>query len=122
MGLGFNHNACVSVKLLITTAFILLASAPALAQGMADHAGHDMAAGAAEAAEAAEGSGVIRKLDAKSGAVTLQHGPIKALGWPAMTMPFQVSPALLTGLKVGQSVSFTVQPGEPPVITAIKAN
>lgn len=119
MGRRFNHNACVSVKLLVTTAFILLASAPALAQGMADHAGHDLAAGAAETAE---GSGVIRKLDAKSGAVTLQHGPIKALGWPAMTMPFQASPTLLTGLKVGQSVSFKVQPGDPPVITAIKAN
>ena len=107
------------MKLPILAALALLAASPALAQGMEGHAGHDMGA---MTETAAQGSGVIRKLDAKTGAITLQHGPIAALGWPAMTMPFQAAPELLAGLKVGQSVTFTVQPGEPPVITAIKAN
>ncbi len=107
------------MKLPILAAVAALAASPALAQGMDGHAGHHMAA---EAPASAQGTGVIRKLDAKTGAITLQHGPITALGWPSMTMPFQAKPELLAGLKVGQSVTFTVEAGEPPMITAIKAN
>lgn len=107
------------MKLQIAAALALLAVAPATAQTMDGHAGHDMSAASETSAQ---GTGVIRKLDIKTGAITLQHGPIQALGWPAMTMPFRAAPELLSGLKVGQSVAFTVQPGEPPVITAIKAN
>lgn len=108
------------MKLPILAVVAALAAAPALAQGMDGHAGHHMAA--EDAPASAQGTGVIRKLDAKTGALTLQHGPIAALGWPAMTMPFQAKPELLAGLKVGQSVTFTVEAGEPPVIMAIKAN
>ncbi len=107
------------MKLPILAAIAALAASPALAQGMDGHAGHHMAA---VAPASAQGTGVIRKLDAKTGALTLQHGPIAALGWPSMTMPFQAKPELLAGLKVGQSVTFTVEAGEPPMITAIKAN
>ncbi len=107
------------MKLPVLAAIAALAASPALAQGMDGHAGHHMAA---EAPASAQGTGVIRKLDAKTGAITLQHGPIAALGWPSMTMPFQAKPELLAGLKVGQSVTFTVEAGEPPMITAIKAN
>lgn len=107
------------MKLQIAVVLALVTASPALAQGMEGHAGHHMSA---DAETSAQGTGVIRKLDAKTGAITLQHAPIPALGWPAMTMPFQAKPELLAGLKVGQSVTFTVQPGEPPVITEIKAN
>ena len=36
----------------------------------------------------------------------MQHGPIAAVSWPAMTMTFKAKPALLKGLKVGQTVDF----------------
>ena len=39
--------------------------------------------------------------------ITLSHGPIPALGWPAMTMPFEVADARLsTHVSVGQRVAF----------------
>lgn len=109
------------VKFQIAAVLTVLTAAPAFAQGMDGHAGHHMAADAEASVQvSAQGTGVIRKLDAKTGAITLQHAPIPALGWPAMTMPFQAKPELLAGLKVGQAVTFTVEAGEPPLITAIK--
>lgn len=52
------------------------------------------------------GSGVVTKLDATSGEVTLQHGPVTELGWPAMTMTFSGKPGTLDGLKAGEKVDF----------------
>jgi len=51
-----------------------------------------------------------KAVDAKAGKVTLHHGPITALGWPAMTMTFKAAPSLLTAIKPGQSVKFTLKP------------
>lgn len=52
------------------------------------------------------GSGVVTKLDAAAGEVTLQHGPVTELGWPAMTMTFSGKPGPLDRLKVGDKVDF----------------
>jgi Cu(I)/Ag(I) efflux system protein CusF len=52
-----------------------------------------------------QGTGVIKAID-PAGSVTLQHGPIPAVSWPAMTMTFRAKPALLKGLKVGQTIDF----------------
>jgi Cu/Ag efflux protein CusF len=52
------------------------------------------------------GSGVITKLDAASSEVTLQHGPVSELGWPAMTMTFSGKSGTLDGLKAGDKVDF----------------
>lgn len=49
----------------------------------------------------------VRKIDLAAGKITLQHGEIKNLGMPAMTMTFQVKDrAKLTPLKVGDKVQF----------------
>lgn len=48
--------------------------------------------------------GVVKGLDATLGTVTLEHEPVPALQWSAMTMPFRISPELAKGLKVGQKV------------------
>ena len=83
------------------------------------------AAAAAQAATIREGHGVgvVRAVDLSGGSVTLQHGPIVALGWPGMTMPFKVRPTTaLKALKVGQTVDFTVRDADAgPLIVAIKA-
>lgn len=40
-------------------------------------------------------------------AVTIEHGPVASLDWPAMTMPFRLARADLgRGLRVGDSVTF----------------
>jgi Cu(I)/Ag(I) efflux system membrane fusion protein len=65
-------------------------------------------------------SGVVVEMG-KDG-VTLDHGPVPALKWPAMTMPFQwAQPALAQGLKVGQRVEFSFrQQGDEHIVTRIQ--
>lgn len=58
------------------------------------------------AAKAARGSGTITAIDLGEGSVTLDHGPIPEVNWPAMTMAFTADPGLLAGLKPGDKVSF----------------
>lgn len=71
----------------------------------------------------AEGEGTVKSLDPKAGTVTIRHGPIAALKWPAMTMTFKASnPALLQGVSVGDSVKFQLmQMGGAITLTAIQA-
>jgi Cu(I)/Ag(I) efflux system protein CusF len=70
----------------------------------------------------AKGTGVITAIDREAGTLTLKHQPIPALGWPAMTMDFKASPpALLTGLKIGQTIAFDANEGTGvPLVTAIR--
>ena len=51
--------------------------------------------------------GVVRKIDAANGKITLKHGPIANLDMPAMTMVFRVQPVeLLNAVKVGDAIRF----------------
>jgi Cu/Ag efflux protein CusF len=51
--------------------------------------------------------GVVRRVDAANGKLTLRHGPIINLDMPAMTMVFRVQPPeLMKGVKVGDAVKF----------------
>lgn len=48
-------------------------------------------------------------MDFAHATITLAHGPIASLQWPAMTMDFRVfDPALLRSLKPGQKVAFEI--------------
>ena len=39
--------------------------------------------------------------------VTISHGPVEGIGWPAMTMTFRAaSPEMVQGVSVGDRVSF----------------
>lgn len=64
--------------------------------------------------------GKVTKVDA--GVVTLAHGPVESLNWPAMTMGFKVTDqALLDKIGVGNTVEFEFRQGEKGyVITDIK--
>ena len=51
--------------------------------------------------------GVVRKIDAANGKITLRHGPIVNIDMPAMTMVFRAQPPeLLNRVKVGDKVKF----------------
>lgn len=63
---------------------------------------------AAPAAAGPQGTGVVQSVDAKAGTVTIHHGPISALGWPAMTMTFKASPDVVKAAKPGAKVTFTL--------------
>ncbi len=102
---------------------LALALVVALAAGDATAAASPPAATPPAAAHLGQGVGVVRAIDLPGGSVTLQHGPIAALGWPGMTMPFKVKSATaLKALKVGQTVAFTVQDADAgPLILVIRA-
>lgn len=107
------------MKLVLAAIAVLAVSSPALAQ--ADHDMSKMPSMTMAAPAGAQGSGVVKKIDAKAGAVTLQHGPIAALSWPAMTMAFKADAAQLKSVKVGQAVTFTVKTGGgAPEVVAIQ--
>lgn len=63
-----------------------------------------------------QASGTVDEVDPKGASVSIEHGPVASLKWPAMTMEFQLAnPALLQGLKPGAAVEFEFverQPGE----------
>lgn len=67
--------------------------------------------------------GTVQEADAKTLTVSISHGPIASLKWPAMTMEFKAANAsLLDTLKPGAKVNFEFverQPGEW-VITSVK--
>ena len=64
--------------------------------------------------------GKIDAIDAKAGTLTITHGPVASLKWPAMTMDFALAnSALLGALKPGASIAFTFierKPGEWVII------
>lgn len=76
---------------------------------------------AAAAVKTGNGMGTITAIDTKGRTVTIKHGPIPSIGWPAMTMTFRASPpALLKGLRSGQRVAFTARAtGMAAEVTAI---
>lgn len=55
-----------------------------------------------------KGVGTVTEIDAAKGMVTLDHGDIAELQWPAMKMGFAIKPELLTGIKVGDKVAFEI--------------
>ncbi|MCP8632924.1 copper-binding protein [Pseudomonas mosselii] len=60
----------------------------------------------AQSSPAAHAEGTVKAIDAQGGKVTLMHGPVAALKWPAMTMGFKASAQQLDDLKVGDKVAF----------------
>jgi Cu(I)/Ag(I) efflux system membrane fusion protein len=55
-------------------------------------------------------SGRVDEIDAQQRRVRISHGPIDALGWPSMTMVFDVRPGVdLDTLRVGQGVRFALE-------------
>lgn len=80
-------------------------------------------AGTAMAVDAKMGkaSGIVTAIDAAAGKITLDHGAIPTIGWPAMKMEFSAKPALLAGMSVGDKVDFDVTvTGSAGELTAIK--
>jgi RND family efflux transporter MFP subunit len=87
----------------------------AAVHSLGGHAGHGVPAAGAASAPAPGGAtgaghqaeGTVDGIDAKTGMLSLNHGPVPTLKWPAMTMEFKVANEnLLRGLKPGTKVRF----------------
>jgi Cu(I)/Ag(I) efflux system periplasmic protein CusF len=103
--------------LILAAIAAILTTAPALPALAQDHSAHAKV----PVPQRAEGTGVIKAVDAKGGTVTIAHDPIPALKWGAMTMRFKVaSAAVLKGVAVGRKVHFVMENrGGKPVVTQI---
>src|SRR5712691_3528762 len=73
-------------------------------------------------AKSHKGVGTVKKVDPAGGKVTIAHGPIRSIKWPAMSMTFTVKDkALLGKLAPEKKVEFEfVQQGSDYVITSAK--
>lgn len=103
---------------------LLIALAVGLGLGaspVAAHEDHNHTA-QAQVPQSADGVGVVRAVDARNNRVTIAHEPMPTLGWPAMTMAFQVHSAdLLTNVAVGNRVNFTlVNHNGQPMVSALQ--
>ena len=67
-------------------------------------------------------SGKVTKIDAAKRSVTIAHGPVASLNWPAMTMSFKAKDKeMLDKVKPGDQVEFSfVQSGKDHTITEMK--
>ena len=54
----------------------------------------------------ASATGTIESLDPSTRTITITHGPVPALDWPAMTMTFQAPNIDLASFKPGDRVAF----------------
>ena len=74
-----------------------------------------------EGSKMGKGSGTVTAVDAITGKITLDHGAIPAVGWPAMKMGFSAKPGLLKGVAIGDKVDFDLTvSGSEGEVTAIR--
>lgn len=67
--------------------------------------------------------GEVTRINARTGEITIKHGPIPHLDMAPMTMAFPVKdPAMLRAVKPGDKVTFVAEKvGDEAVITKIEA-
>ena len=89
-----------------------------LAQAQSDMK-HDHDHGTAQTHQAA---GVVKSVNTEKGTVSIAHGPVESLKWPAMTMSFTAKDKkILRTLKPGQKINFEfVQEGKAYIVTRVK--
>ena len=94
------------------------------AQGMGgmDMKGMDMGKDKKSESKTHKGAGTVKKVDAAAGTVTIAHGPIPTMKWPAMNMTFTVKDKSLLGkFSQDKKVEFEfVQQGSDYVIKSVK--
>ncbi len=114
-------------RLIVLSAVLALSVATiplSRAQGMGgmDMKGMDMGKDKKSESETHKGAGTVKKVDPAGGKVTIAHGPIPTMKWPAMSMTFTVKDnALLGKFSQDKKVEFEfVQQGSDYVITSAK--
>jgi Cu/Ag efflux protein CusF len=67
-----------------------------------------------------KGTGTVTAIDPAKGTITLDHGEVSELQWPAMKMGFAAKPEVLKDVKVGDKVRFEIDwDGKAGTVTAI---
>lgn len=63
-----------------------------------------------EKSQTASAQGSVTAIDNAAGTITISHGPVPAVNWPAMTMAFEADEATRRDVSVGDNVSFEFRP------------
>ena len=116
-GIAKGEQVVVAANFLIDAESNLKAAISGLgATQPAQAAGAGLPGTSATPAVGHKGRGTVDAIDVNAGTISLNHGAIESLKWPAMTMEFKVANAsLLQGLKPGAPVTFEFvehHPGE----------
>lgn len=56
--------------------------------------------------QTASAEGTVTAIDAEAGTITIDHGPVPQVDWPAMTMAFDANEQLRQQAAVGDQVTF----------------
>jgi Cu(I)/Ag(I) efflux system periplasmic protein CusF len=64
------------------------------------------------AMHSASAEGTVTAIDADAGTITIDHGAVPAIKWPAMTMAFEADEQLRNDVVVGDKVSFEFATGK----------
>lgn len=117
----------MTITTILTACFTLLLATTAVfaQQKMGDTKNMNMGKKSSASPSATHSANAtVKKVDAKASTVTLAHGPIASLNWPAMTMNFKVKDKdkrLLEKLSVDKRVDVQfVKEGEDYVVTSVK--
>lgn len=63
-------------------------------------------------ARSGSAEGTVTAIDAAEGTITIDHGAVASVGWPAMTMAFETDEAQRGNVEVGDMVIFTFRTGD----------
>ncbi|WP_232469163.1 copper-binding protein [Croceicoccus marinus] len=78
-----------------------------MADGQMPMDGGDMSMmGSDSAMQTASAEGTVTAIDADAGTITVDHGAVPAIEWPAMTMAFEADEELRQDVAVGDTISF----------------
>tara|TARA_Y100000296_G_scaffold20407_4_gene24214 strand:+ start:581 stop:949 length:369 start_codon:yes stop_codon:yes gene_type:complete len=70
--------------------------------------------------QSASAEGTVTDIDPGAGTVTIEHGPVESIGWPAMTMTFEADAQILEQVSVGEGIAFEFRTGtEGSVVTSV---
>jgi Cu(I)/Ag(I) efflux system protein CusF len=72
-------------------------------------------------AQSHRGAGTVKSVDLGKGTLTIAHGPVASVGWPAMTMTFKAKDGkILEAAEPGQKITFQfIQQGRDYVVTSV---
>ena len=112
----------IALSAVLALSVAMIPSSRAQGMGGMDMKGMDMGKDKKSEAQSHKGVGTVKKVDPAGGKVTIAHGPIPTMKWPAMSMTFTVkNKALLGKFSQDKKVEFEfVEQGSNYVITSVK--
>ena len=112
----------IALSAVLALSVAMIPSSRAQGMGGMDMKGMDMGKDKKSEAQSHKGVGTVKKVDPAAGKVTIAHGPIPTMKWPAMSMTFTVKDkALLGKFSQDKKVEFEfLEQGSNYVITSVK--